>query len=71
MYGDRCLMDKDDYGKLSEKDVEKIGFIDRFIITTNVVNKRYEQSIIRSDALIYTFFITLILVIMLVTKHLL
>ncbi|MDT8336622.1 MAG: proton-conducting transporter membrane subunit [Candidatus Izemoplasmatales bacterium] len=71
MYGDRCPTDKDDYAKLSEKDVEKIGFIDRFVITSNVFNRKYEQSIIRSDALIYTFFITLILVFMLVKKHLL
>jgi len=68
MYGDRCPMDKDDFAKLTEKDVEKIGFIDRFIVTTNVFNRRYEQSIIRSDAIIYTGFLTLIIILMLITK---
>ena len=68
MYGDRCPMDKDDFSKLTEKDVEKIGFIDRFIVTTNVFNRRYEQSIIRSDAIIYTSFLTFLIILMLITK---
>jgi hypothetical protein len=61
-------MDKDDFSKLTEKDVEKIGFIDRFIVTTNVFNRRYEQSIIRSDAIIYTSFLTFLIILMLITK---
>jgi len=68
MYGVRCPMNNEDFAKLSEKDVEKIGFIDRFIITSNVFNRRYEQSIIRSDAVIYTLFLTLIIVYMVLMK---
>lgn len=68
MYGDKCPMNAEDFAKLSDKDIEKIGFIDRFVITTSVINKRYEQSIIRSDALIYAFFITITLLFMLITK---
>lgn len=68
MYGDRCPMDKEDFAKLSDKDVEKIGFIDRFVITTNVFNRRYERSIIRSDGLIFTGAIALIIVLMMISK---
>ncbi|MGD9761474.1 MAG: complex I subunit 5 family protein [Candidatus Izemoplasmatales bacterium] len=62
MYGEKCPIDNEGFAKLSDKDVENIGFIDRFVITTNVFNRRYEQSVIRSDALIYTLFITGILI---------
>jgi NADH:ubiquinone oxidoreductase subunit 5 (subunit L)/multisubunit Na+/H+ antiporter MnhA subunit len=68
LYGDKCPMNLEDFAKLTEKDIEKIGFIDRFVITAKVVNQRYEQSIIRSDALIYAFFITLTLLIMIATS---
>lgn len=62
VYGDKCPYNKEELLKLTDRDTEKLGFIDRFVITTNVLNQRYEQSIIRSDALIYTFFITLLLI---------
>jgi len=68
MYGVKCPMNNEDFAKLSEKDVEKIGFIDRFIITSNVFNRRYEQSIIQSDAIIYTSFLTLIILYMILMK---
>ena len=68
MYGDKCPMDKDDFAKLSDKDVERIGFIDRFVITSNVFNRRYEQSIIRSDAVIYAGSLTMIIILMLLFK---
>jgi len=70
MYGDRCPISNEDFAKLSEKNINEIGFIERFVITTNVINKRYEQSIIRSDALIYTFFITGILIYMIIRNAL-
>ena len=62
LYGDKCLINEKDLGKLADKDTEKIGFIDRFIITANVLNKRYEKSIIKSDALIYAVSITAVLI---------
>jgi NADH:ubiquinone oxidoreductase subunit 5 (subunit L)/multisubunit Na+/H+ antiporter MnhA subunit len=64
-YGKNCPYEKEELKKLTDGDTEKLGFIDRFVITTNVLNQRYEQSIIRSDALIYTFFITLFLIFLL------
>lgn len=66
MYGDQCPINLDDVSKLSNKDPHQISFTDRFIITMNVFNRRYENSIIRSDALIYTSFITGILIYMFV-----
>ena len=62
LYGDKCPINEKDLGKLADKDTEKIGFIDRFIITANVLNKRYEKSIIKSDALIYAVSITAVLI---------
>jgi hypothetical protein len=46
---------------LSEDDIEKVGFIDRFVITTNVLNRRYERRLIQADATIYVLFISLII----------
>ncbi|PKK93668.1 MAG: proton-conducting membrane transporter [Tenericutes bacterium HGW-Tenericutes-6] len=66
VYGSNCPYKKEELLKLTDRDTDKLGFIDRFVITTNVLNQRYEQSIIRSDALIYTFFITLLLIYLLV-----
>jgi hypothetical protein len=68
LYGDKCPINETDIAKLSDKNIENIGFIDRFVITARVINRRYEQSIIRSDALIYTFFITLTLIILLISR---
>ncbi len=58
MYGDKCPIDQKEFRLLAETDTNKIGFIERFIMTTNVLNRRYEQSIIRKDALIYSIFVT-------------
>jgi formate hydrogenlyase subunit 3/multisubunit Na+/H+ antiporter MnhD subunit len=66
MYGVKCPVSNDDFAKLAEKDVNKIGFIDRFVITSNIFNRRYEQSIISADAIIYSTFLTFIIVYMLV-----
>ncbi|MGD9963977.1 MAG: complex I subunit 5 family protein [Candidatus Izemoplasmatales bacterium] len=62
IYGDRCKFDGEEFAKLSETDLNEIGFIERFVITTNVLNRRYEQTIVKSDALIYAFFITITLI---------
>lgn len=65
MYGSSCNTKITDYDKLSIDDTHNFGFIDRFVITTNALNERYEQTLIRSDALIYAFFITATLIFML------
>jgi len=65
MYGSSCNTKIRDYDKLSIDDTHNFGFIDRFVITTNALNERYEQTLIRSDALIYAFFITATLIFML------
>jgi hydrogenase-4 component B len=70
MYGDQCPINHEDFAKLSNKDSNQIGFVDRFVITLNVFNRRYESSIIKSDALIYTGFITFILVYMFIVRFL-
>jgi formate hydrogenlyase subunit 3/multisubunit Na+/H+ antiporter MnhD subunit len=62
LYGDKCPYNEIDFSKLSEKDIEKVGFIDRFIITTNVFNRRYESSIIRADAMIYSVALVLMII---------
>ena len=66
LYGDKCPYNEDDFKKLSEEDIEKVGFIDRFIITTNVVNRRYESSIIRADAMIYSLGLVFIIIFLLI-----
>lgn len=43
---------------------ENIGFIERFVVTLNVLNRRYERSIIQADALIYTISMLIILIFM-------
>ncbi|MFO7969906.1 MAG: proton-conducting transporter membrane subunit [Candidatus Izemoplasmatales bacterium] len=68
LYGDRCPYNDEDFKKLSETDIEKVGFIDRFVITTNVINRRYEMSIIQADAFIYALFITLIMVFLFIVR---
>ncbi|QWB99730.1 proton-conducting membrane transporter [Mycoplasmatota bacterium] len=64
LYGDKCPYNEDDFKKLSEDDIEKVGFIDRFIITSNVLNRRYESSIIRADAMIYTVALLFVIIFM-------
>lgn len=66
LYGDKCPYNEDDFKKLSEVDIEKVGFIERFIITSNVVNRRYESSIIKADAMIYTIAIVLLTIFMII-----
>ncbi|HOI47016.1 MAG TPA: proton-conducting transporter membrane subunit [Bacilli bacterium] len=65
LYGDHCPIDDKEVKQL-QLDVGKISFTDRFVLTMNVFNRRYERSIINSDALIYTGFITAILIYMFV-----
>ena len=62
MYGDKCPIDQKEFRMLAEADSNKVGFIERFILTTNVLNRRYEQSVIRKDALIYSILLVAILV---------
>lgn len=64
MYGDRCPIGEDYVQKVQDDDLEKVTFLDRFVIVVDMFNRRFESSIIRSDALIYTGFITLILIVM-------
>ena len=66
LYGDKCPYNDDDFKKLSEQDIEKVGFIDRFIITSNVLNRRYESSIIRADAMIYSLGLLAIIIYLLI-----
>jgi formate hydrogenlyase subunit 3/multisubunit Na+/H+ antiporter MnhD subunit len=61
LYGDKCPYNQDEMSLLSEDDIEKVGFIDRFVITTNVLNRRYERRLIQADATIYVFFISLVI----------
>lgn len=41
-----------------------VGFLDRFVILSHMFDKRFEKNIIESDALIYTFFITLVIILL-------
>ncbi|MGE4572147.1 MAG: complex I subunit 5 family protein [Candidatus Izemoplasmatales bacterium] len=66
LYGDKCPYNEEDFKKLSEDDIEKVGFIDRFVITSNVLNRRYESSMIRGDAFIYTLSLVLVFALMLI-----
>lgn len=66
MYGDKCPIYYREFKLMSLMDTEQFGFTDRFITTANVLNRRYEQSIIRKDALIYSFFVTLLLLYLLI-----
>ena len=64
MYGDKCPIDQVSLSKLSIDGKNEASFTERFVITIGMFNRRYESSIIKSDALIYTLFITLILLFM-------
>ncbi|MFP4187371.1 MAG: complex I subunit 5 family protein [Acholeplasmataceae bacterium] len=64
MYGDKCPIDPVSLQKLSLRDSDDTPFTERFVITMNTFNRRYESTIIQSDALIYTGFITAILLFM-------
>lgn len=66
MYGDQCPIDTGPLSKLALKKNESTGFLERFVTMTNVFNRRYETNIIKSDAFIYTSFITAILIYMIV-----
>ncbi len=68
MYGDQCKYNADTLARLALKNNNDIGFLDRFVLMANIFNTRYEQRIIKSDALIYTVFITVILLFMLVMR---
>jgi hydrogenase-4 component B len=64
MYGDRCPIEASILKRVKDSKDTKIGFTERFVITMNIFNRKYESSIIQSDAFIYTSFIALILSIM-------
>ena len=70
MYGDQCPIDTGPLSKLALKNNENVGFLERFVTMTNVFNRRYETNIIKSDAFIYTSFLTGILIYMLVVHFL-
>lgn len=63
LYGDRCPIDDIEMNTVTSRD-ENIGFIERFVVTLNVLNRRYERSIIQADALIYTISMLIILIFM-------
>ncbi len=68
MYGDECKYNDETITKLRLKDNKDIGFLDRFMIMATVFNTRFEKRIIRSDAFIYTVFVTGVLLMMLVMR---
>ncbi|MFP4077553.1 MAG: complex I subunit 5 family protein [Candidatus Izemoplasmataceae bacterium] len=51
--GTKCNIDYTMMDSLEVRQNHDIGFIERFIITTDVFNRRYEKTLIRSDAVIY------------------
>ncbi|MFW5893184.1 MAG: proton-conducting transporter membrane subunit, partial [Bacillota bacterium] len=51
--GTKCNIDYTTMDSLEVRQNHDIGFIERFIITTDVFNRRYEKTLIRSDAVIY------------------
>ena len=63
MYGKQCLLEPQtvEYLKLHD---HTLGFVDRFVVFSKTLNKKYESTIIKSDSLIYTGFITAILLFM-------
>lgn len=68
MYGDQCPLNEDTLRLLEVKKNKDIGFLERFVIMANVFNVRYEKRMIKSDAFIYTIFITGVLIFMLVMQ---
>lgn len=66
--GDKCNIDYATMNRLEVRQDHDIGLIERFIILTDVMNRRYEKTIIRSDALIYSVVLMTILLIMLVFR---
>ena len=66
MYGDQCPIDPATMKKLSLKNTENVGLMERFVILSNTFNRRFETTIIKSDALIYTTFITAIFFLMII-----
>lgn len=66
MYGDQCPIDTGPLSKMALKNNENVGFLERFVTMTHVFNRRYETNIIKSDAFIYTSFLTIILIFMII-----
>jgi formate hydrogenlyase subunit 3/multisubunit Na+/H+ antiporter MnhD subunit len=60
LYGNRCPYNETEFSKLREKDPNKVGLIDRFVVTVKVINRRYERSFIRLDAWIYLVILTMV-----------
>ncbi len=67
MYGEQCPIDTNTVQKVEIKHNYDVGFLDRFVIMSNMFDKRFEKKIIESDALIYTIFITLVIVILMIS----
>ena len=70
LYGSKCPYNDKELGILNEEDMEKVGFIDRFVVTINVINRRYERSLIRSDAFIYVLVASAIFIYMFINYFL-
>ncbi|QWB99729.1 proton-conducting membrane transporter [Mycoplasmatota bacterium] len=68
LYGEKCPYNEEEFSKLKESDTNKVGFIDRFVITVNVLNRKYENTIITADAFIYVLFISALLIYLLLTN---
>ena len=61
MYGQKCQINKLTMAKIDLNAKNDVGFLERFTLTAGVFNRRYENIIIKSDALIYTLILTGIL----------
>ncbi len=59
-----CRLDLVSEKKMNLKGSEDVGFLERFIIATNMFTRRYETPIIKSDAFIYTLFLTALIIFM-------
>ncbi|MFA5290644.1 MAG: complex I subunit 5 family protein [Candidatus Izemoplasmatales bacterium] len=70
MYGRKCPVDQNVMARMKVLHNEDVGLIERFIVMTDVLNRRFERSIIKSDALLYTLFITIVLIVMAIARWL-
>ncbi len=61
MYGGQCRINPLMMSRIDLDAKNDVGFLERFTLTASVFNRRYENLIIKSDALIYTLILTGIL----------
>jgi len=66
MDDETCRLDLITKQKVNLKGSEDVGFLERFIITTNLFTRRYETPIIKSDAFIFSVVLTIVLIYMLI-----